>query len=199
MKNASGKLIRVLAVVAALPLAGCGYQTNNSSIDSSSSALAAPGNGAPAGSGNGSAYKWQSLYRGDIRTVAVPIFTSKSFQRGVEFNLTKAVIQQLEARSPYKVVSRDVADTVLEGEIEGVKVDTISNSSDTTTPQEQLMTLRVNFVWKELKTGRILMERRGFEQSSAYYPSLGEGRFAGTQIATEKLAIGIVRELEADW
>jgi Lipopolysaccharide-assembly len=179
---------------------GCGgYQANNSTVDSSLRGQAGDGTATPSGSGSSSAYRWQSLYRGDIRTVAVPIFSSKSFQRGVEFNLTKAVVQQMEARTPYKVVSRENADTVLEGEIEGVRVENISSNDRTTTPQEQLLTVRVNFVWKELKTGRILCERRGFEQSSAYYPSLGEGRFAGTEIAIERLAVGIVHELESDW
>src|SRR4051794_24044087 len=64
-----------------------------------------------------SGYQWRSLYREDVRTVAVPIFTNKTFRRGVEFQLTKAVVNQLEAKSPYKVVAKDRADTILEGEI----------------------------------------------------------------------------------
>jgi hypothetical protein len=30
-------------------------------------------------------YQWPSLYRSDVHTVAVPIFTNKSYYRGVEF------------------------------------------------------------------------------------------------------------------
>jgi hypothetical protein len=37
------------------------------------------------------------------------------------------------------------------------------------------------------------------EQTSSFYPTLGEGRFTGTQVATEKLALAIVQELQADW
>src|SRR5437868_4787436 len=44
-----------------------------------------------------SGYKWRSLYREDIQTVAVPIFQNKDFHRGIEFSLTRAVIKQLEA------------------------------------------------------------------------------------------------------
>src|SRR4051812_2118332 len=78
-------------------LSGCGY--SHSGEGSSSSG-----------------YEWRSLYREDVRTVAVPIFANKTFRRGVEFQLTQAIVVQLEAKSPYKVVARERADTVLEGE-----------------------------------------------------------------------------------
>jgi len=65
----------------------------------------------------GSGYQWRSLYREDVKTVAVPIFQNKSFRRGVEFQLTQALVQQIEAKSPYKVVPKERADTVLDGEI----------------------------------------------------------------------------------
>lgn len=144
-------------------------------------------------------YQWKSLYREDYQSIAVPIFTSRSFQRGVETEVTRAVVQQMELRSPYKVVPRDRAQTILEGEIDSVEVNTLSNDLDTTLPQEQTLTIRINFTWKDIRTGRILAERRGFTQSATYYPTQGEGRFTGTQSAVERLAIAIVQQLEADW
>lgn len=144
-------------------------------------------------------YQWRSLYREDIRSVAVPIFRSTSFQRGVEFNLSKALVNQLEASTPYKVVPRERADTILEGEIVNAEVNNLSNDRNAAIPQEQMLVLTVNFVWKDMRSGRILVERRSFEQTATYYPTLGEGRFVGTQQAVEKLALAIVQELQADW
>ena len=66
---------------------------------------------------NSGGYHWGSLYREDIHTVAVPIFGSKDFHRGVEFQISDALVHQIEAFTPYKVVDRDKADTILEGEI----------------------------------------------------------------------------------
>jgi hypothetical protein len=66
-------------------------------------------------------------------------------------------------------------------------------------PQEQLCRVRVNFVWKDQRSGKILVQRRRFEQDSPFYPTLGEGEFVGSQLNVENLAIGIVHELEADW
>lgn len=169
------KLSRTIIIGALLlPLAGCGYKMHSD-------------------------YHWQSLYRQDVRTVAVPIFQSTSYQRGVEFQLTKALVNQLELHTPYKVVPRERADTILEGEIVEVKVDTLSNDTHAAIPQEQLLDVTVNFVWKDLRTGRILAERRGFEQTASYFPTLGEGRATGTQDATEKLALAIVQEMQMDW
>lgn len=172
----------ILLASAWLAAGGCGYQSEGSFNPDANRG-----------------YEWKSLYREDVQTVAVPIFTTRTFQRGVENTLTKAVIQQLELRSPYKVVPRDRAQTILEGEVESVDVQTQSQSPNALIPQEQLLTVTVNFTWKDIRTGKIIVERRSFKQSSSYYPTLGEGRTQGTLNATEKLATAIVHELEADW
>ena len=144
-------------------------------------------------------YHWSTTYRPEYKTVAVPIFVNKDYQWGVEFSLTKALVNEIEANTPYKVVPRDRADTILEGEILQVGVNTLSEDSRSAIPQEQLLSITVNFTWKDLRTGRILVSRRGWEQTATYYPTLGEGRFVGTQAAAEKLALAIVHELESDW
>src|SRR3954447_4898852 len=127
-----------------LCLTGCGYSTNGGDQQS------------------GSNYQWRSLYREDVKTVAVPIFQNKDYTRGVEFDLTKAVVNQIEAHTPYKVVPRERADTILEGEIVSVRRNTISKDARTAVPQEQLYVVTVDFTWKDIKTGRILVERRNF-------------------------------------
>ena len=175
--------IFIAALIASSSLLGCGYERSGANFDQ------------PTKGG----YQWHSLYREDVQTVAVPIFTTRDFRRGVEFKLSKAVVNQLEAHSPYKVVARDHADTVLEGEISKVEVTNLSRSFVEGVPQEQLMIVTVNFLWKDLRTGRILMQRKNFQQTSSFYPTLGEGEFIGSQNAVEKLAIGIVQEMQADW
>jgi hypothetical protein len=172
-----------ISLLSVLALTGCGYDQSGANYDKPSK----------------SGYQWHSLYREDVQTVAVPVFTTKDFRRGVEFKLSKAVVNQLEAHSPYKVVARERADTVLEGEISKVDVSTLSRSFVEGVPQEQLMVVTVNFLWKDLRTGRILMQRKNFQQTASFYPTLGEGEFVGAQDAIEKLALGIVQEMQADW
>ena len=144
-------------------------------------------------------YQWHSLYREDIQTVAVPVFVNTSYHRGVELSLSKAVVQDIETHTPYKVVSTEKADTILEGEISAVSMTTLTTNLDTALPQEQSITLKVNFTWKNLRTGQVLVERRDFEQKASFFPTLGEGTFVGSQDAVERLALAIVNEMQADW
>lgn len=184
--NAAIARAAALAAFVLVPL-GCGY--------SQSDYTQAP----PVADDGSSGPTSRTLYRDDVRTIAVPIFANRSFERNVEFDLTKAIVQYIESATPYKVVPRERADTILEGEITQVEIDTVSQSPFNTQPQEQLIEIRVNFTWKDMRTGRILTQRRRFDQSGTYYPTLGEGRFVGAQQQAERLAVAIVQELQQDW
>jgi hypothetical protein len=172
-----------LVCVAGLFVSGCGYTWSENGNSFSAQSAGASG----------------SVYRTNVKTVAIPIFANKTFYRGLEFNLSKAVVTQLEGRTPYRVAPKESADTLLTGEIINVQVHNISRSPSNALPQEQLLVINVNFVWKDLRTGQIYTERRGFEQSAPYYPTLGEDQTAGTQDNIEKLALAIVEELQAPW
>ena len=149
--------------------------------------------------GSGCGYRQGSLYPAQIQSVAVPVFGNASFERGMELSLTKAVVNRLETLSPYKVAGRESADAILEGEIVGVRLRTLSRDYQTNLPREQQMVVSVNFVLKDLRSGQILVQRRGVEVGEVYYPTLGEARFVGNQEVVEKLALAIVQNLQADW
>src|SRR3954469_25044928 len=107
--------LSILVVLMSLLCTSCGYNNNGySSVGDESKS---------------SWYQWRSLYREDVRTVAVPIFKNKDYRRGVEFTLSKAIVNQLEMRTPYKVVPRERADTVLEGEIVEIRLHTLSEDT----------------------------------------------------------------------
>jgi hypothetical protein len=165
-----------------LLLSGCGYQQMG--VDNANNT---PG------------YQWKSLYRQDIQTVAVPVFVNRTYRRGLETQLTKSVIQQLEEHSPYKVVPREKADTILECEIVAASNSTLTFGDNSGLPQDQLFTMVVSFTWKNLRTGEIIVQRRNFDQRADFVPVLGESESVGSSDAIQKLALGIVQELQADW
>src|SRR3954447_4219938 len=107
--------VHLWSIFCVLVVSGCGYSH--------------PGED-PSGS-----YQWRSLYREDVKSVAVPIFTNKTYRRGVEFSLTKSLVNQIEAKSPYKVVPKERADTILEGQIVEIKLQNLSLDSTTAIPQ----------------------------------------------------------------
>jgi len=174
------RLLGPLLLAALLPWTGCGYHLSGNAE-------------------NDPSYRWPTLYRDDVRTIAVPIFANRTYYQGVEFRLTKAVINQIEAQSPYKVAPRERADTILEGEIMAARMNTLSNNRTSAVPQEQIYSLIVRFTWKDLRTGKILKQRHDFEQSAPFYPTLGEDPFVGEQENIERLALAIAQELQADW
>lgn len=180
MNSLTTWLRRVIVLSVALVSCGCGYHISGSPETE-------PG------------FQWHTLYRDDVKTVAVPIFANRTYYQGVEFRLTKAIVTQLESQSPYKVVPRERADTILEGEITRVNLRTVSRDFASAVPQEQLYLIMLSFRWRDLRTGKILVERRDFEQTAPYYPTLGEDVFVGEQLNIERLALAVVQELQADW
>jgi len=168
---------RMVSVALVLLAGGCGYNRD----------------------GGSKGYQWSSLYREDVQTVAVPIFTNATYHRGIEFQLTEAVIKNLEAYTPYKAAPRERAQTILEGHVTAVDVRTVSRDRQTNVAREQMMSVSVDLVWKDLRDGRILAQRSGLRHSAVFYPTLAEGRFLGSQAAVEELARAIVQSLEAQW
>lgn len=149
----------------------------------------------------GCGYTQKELYPTEVRSVAVPIFSNRSYYPGVEFDLTEALIKELELRTPYKVVGGDAADTLLQGTITQVQQRTLSWSREEGLPQEMEVRIEVDFVWKNARTGMTLQERRGFAAVGRYVPStaVGERFSAGQHAAVQKLAADIVSALRANW
>jgi hypothetical protein len=174
------RLLLVLTML--IPLAGCGYSQGGGENNKQQGG-----------------YHWNSLYREDIQTVAIPIFSTKDYRRGIEFRLTEAVIKQLELHAPYKVVPKERADTILEGQVTSVRVGTLSRDFQTNLPREQELVVTVDLTWKDLRTGKILLQRHGLQQDAVFHPQLGEGEFVGAQQAIERFALVIVQEMQADW
>ena len=173
---------RVIIGAVCLLLGGCGFQA------------AGVGDPDPA-----TGYQWKSLYRGDVQTVAVPVFVNHTYRRGLEQQLTTSLVQQLELHSPYKVVPADRADTILEGVITDVTTATLSVDTYTGLPQEQAYNVTVSFTWKDLRTGQVYAQRRDFVQRTSYFATLGEDQSIGALDAVQKLALGITQEMQADW
>ena len=140
-----------------------------------------------------------SLFRRDVHTVAVPVFVNRTYRRGLETDLTKSVIQQMEEHSPYKVVPRERADTILECQIEAATAATLSFDTLSGLPQNQTFTLVLSFTWKNLRTGEVLVQRKNFDQHADYFPILGESESVGSGDAIQSIALGIVQELQKDW
>src|SRR5215211_1942195 len=109
-------------------------------------------------------YTTKPNYDPCIKTVYVPIFHSQIMQdetrRQVPFTLTRAVIREIEAKTPYKVVSnREGADTELTGNVIALTKNLlIRNQLNEIREAETVLT--VGIVWKDLRSGEVLSKNR---------------------------------------
>ena len=155
------------------------------------------------GPGGCGPYTMKSQYRPGIKTVFVPIWTRGKdvYRRGVEMRLTEALQKRIELNTPYKVASKARADTELSGKIDRIDQQVLSRNPETGLPREKEITFHLSFTWKDLRSGKVLVEHTNFRVADTYIPDqpFREGFFQGSESVINRLARRIVEEMEADW
>ena len=146
-----------------------------------------------------SGYTSRSLFDESIKSVQVNIFSTKEFRRGLEFELTEALVKQIEADTPYKVLKGAQADTVLEGQIRAVRQGVLADLYQSDLPAEKQQQLVVNFTWKDRRSGRILAEGHDVRVVAEYNPPVGDTFFSGEQELMDKMARKIVNQMRQSW
>jgi hypothetical protein len=144
-------------------------------------------------------YSSKPPYSTSVHTIAVPVWGNKTFRREWEFRLTEAIDKNIEFRTPYKIASQKNADTVLTGDIIDIQENVLTRRFGTELPRESEVTILVNFQWKDLRSGRVIVDRRAFNRSATEIPQIGERIDDAQQLAIERLAAAIVDQLQSDW
>src|SRR5205085_7235886 len=86
-----------------------------------------------------------------IRTIAVDVFQSHEFRRGLELQLTEAVAKRIEAETPYRMASKSCADTLLTGEVKEVRQSSIGRDFRQNRPRETAATFVIAVRRKDLR------------------------------------------------
>ena len=144
-------------------------------------------------------YTSRSLFDESIKSVQVKIFSTKEFRRGLEFDLTEALVKQIEASTPYKVLKGPQADTVLEGQLVNVRQTVLADQHDSDLPTEKQQQLIVTFTWKDRRSGRMLAEGKNVRVVAEYAPPAGETFFTGQQELMDKMGRKIVSQMRQPW
>ena len=169
MKKILLSVIVVFGAAALLPVAGCGSYQNS----------------------------W--LYPEQVQTVYVEMFDTTSFRRGHEFVLTDAICKRIESQTPYKIVSdRNIADSVLSGQL-GIRSSVLATDRYSAKPIEQETMVNVRVTWKDLKTGRLLIDGEKVYASSSYSDPLGQTFEYSVNRAVNKVAVRVVELMETPW
>ncbi|MHC4810260.1 MAG: LPS assembly lipoprotein LptE [Planctomycetota bacterium] len=141
------------------------------------------------------------VHDASIGTIAVPIARNGTWDRSVHLELTEAIVKEIEARTPWRVVPESRARTILDVTIREVELEQLSRSRGTGLAEEMALTLRVDFDWTRIDTGDTLAARRDFAASALFVPSppAGERIEVGRFDAVARTAAAIVDALEGSW
>ncbi|MEM9295269.1 MAG: LPS assembly lipoprotein LptE [Planctomycetota bacterium] len=146
-------------------------------------------------------YTTQEVYPEQYQSVAVPVLENRTARVGAERAVTEALIKEIEQRTPYRVTSPGTAQTLLTGTLVGLEDDLLSRTRVGGVPQELETTVTIDFVWRDLRTGEVLVSRSGFSAVGRYSPTrqLGERPEIGLSAAVQQLARDVVSSLRKDW
>ncbi len=146
-------------------------------------------------------YAAATTFPGGISTVAVSVFENDSYNRNLAFQLTDALIKEIEARTPYKVTSEGRADTILTGRIRNVQLNQLSKSPLTGLSEEVAFRVTIDMNWRDLRTGEPLLALESYTADSLFVPSrpTSEPIEVGEFGVVQALARDIVSDMRADW
>jgi len=148
-------------------------------------------------------YTTANQYRPGIQTVFVPIWTrgKKVYRRDIEMRLTEAIQKRIEQDTPYKITTKDRADTELRGQITLIRQRILSKNPDTGLPRELEVTFTLAFTWKDLRTGKVLVDEPKFRVADTYitHEPLNEDFFQGSEADINRIAKRVVEKMEANW
>ncbi len=148
----------------------------------------------------GCGYSSKRPFDTSIETVHVEMLHSKEFRRGLEFYLTEALVKRINMDTPYRIADKTSADTLFTGEILEVRQNVLGKQMDSAEPREMGTTVIMQYVWKDQRNGKILVERPRFLHMDSYIPLVGESFAKGVEVrALDRMAERIVETMETDW
>ena len=145
-------------------------------------------------------YSSASLYDDSIDTVFVEMFDSTSFRKGIEFELTNALVQRIAANTPYHIrANRKDADSVIYGKIIDVSERVLAHQRQLDRPMQEQLIVVAEVTWKDLRSGKMLMDRQRFRFSGNYSSLQNDSMTVASQEAVNKIAVEIVETMEQGW
>lgn len=143
-------------------------------------------------------YTSKSLMRQNVNTIYVSIFDNNTFRRGLEFDLTNALKNEILFKTRLKVVDKDHADSILSGTITDVKEAVLIEDPKGNIVEGSVIVF-VNFSWVDLRTGRTIVNKQNVTQRAEFRPRRRESVVTASNWAFVDLAERIVNLMEEEW
>ena len=136
----------------------------------------------------------------DVKTLAVPVFSTQTDNSGAETAMTEAVIREFAARTRFRVISKDSADAdaVLQGTILKQSAMPLTYNAATQQSSSFLITI-VASVTLNARDGKVLYRNNNYVFREQYQSSTNLPTFLQEDpAAIERLSRDFARQLVAD-
>ena len=115
----------------------------------------------------GCGYSLQGNLPDHLKTVSVPVFKNRTTESGAETTITAAVINAFTSNGRLKVVSLDQADSVLDGEVTGYQVQSLTYDSKLNLRSYRL-TVTMNVRFRDLRRTELLWQENGLVENVSF-------------------------------
>ena len=115
----------------------------------------------------GCGYSFRGTLPEHIQTIAVPVFANRTGEPAVESFLTSAVVEAFSTNGRLRVVRREDADAVLEGEVIGYSIQSISYDSQANVRQYRLV-VTMNLKLLDTKKSAVLFEEHSLREKADF-------------------------------
>jgi outer membrane lipopolysaccharide assembly protein LptE/RlpB len=115
----------------------------------------------------GCGYSLQGNLPDHLKTVSVPVFKNRTTESGAETTITAAVINAFTSNGRLKVVSLDQADSVLDGEVTGYQVQSLTYDSRLNLRSYRL-TVTMNVRFRDLRRTELLWQENGLVENVSF-------------------------------
>jgi len=140
------------------------------------------------------------------RPFTYPSLRTRHFRRGFEYQLTEAVQQRIQSRTPFRLAKGVEADTRLTGTIKQIDKNVLGTTQNND-PRNLNLKFVVEVTWEDMRSGRILSQQQvpitadvvNLVSQASFAPEVGQSLATATKSATDNLANQIVQLMEAPW
>jgi outer membrane lipopolysaccharide assembly protein LptE/RlpB len=115
----------------------------------------------------GCGYTVRGTLPAHIQTIAVPIFRNRTQEPGIESTVTRAVVEGFSTNGRLRVVSREQADAVLDGEIIGYTIASVAFDKDANVRLYRLI-VTVNLRLRDVRQNAILFQQDNVREQADF-------------------------------
>jgi outer membrane lipopolysaccharide assembly protein LptE/RlpB len=102
-----------------------------------------------------------------IKTIFVPIFRNRTQEPGIESVVTRAVVEGFSTNGRLRVVSREQADAILDGEVIGYTIASVAFDRDANVRLYRLI-VTVNLRLRDVRENTIIFQQDGVREQADF-------------------------------